>query len=205
MSRILIAYATGDGQTGRIAKRIADGLAHEGHTLVLANLLVGVPPAIEEFGATLVAAPVRFGKHHRAAIEFCIRNREALFARPSAFVSVSLSGGRARPGARREVAKALAHFVKATAWVPPRIFAVAGALVYTRYGPLLRRVMQLFARMAGRETDASRDYEYTDWAAVDAFARELAASLPATVATIERPPPESAGERGGEALFLLLS
>ena len=173
---ILIAFATGDGQTGRVAQRLADAFSGAGHSPVLANLVTGPQPAVEEFDFTLVAAPVRFGKHHRAAIEFCARNREPLFARRNAFVSVSLSAARARPGARREVAKALAHFVKATAWVPPRIFNVAGALVYTRYGPFLRRVMQLFARMADRETDTSRDYEYTDWPSVDAFARELLAA-----------------------------
>ena len=176
--KILIAFATGDGQTGRVVQRIADGFSGSGHTLVLANLLLAQPPPIESFDATLVAAPVRFGKHHRAALEFCKTNREALFARPSALVSVSLSAARARPGARREVAKALAHFVKVTAWVPTRIFTVAGALLYTKYGWFLRRVMRLFARMADRDTDISRDYDYTDWAAVDAFARELLASLP---------------------------
>lgn len=176
--KILIAFATGDGQTGRITQRIAGIFSGAGHTPTLANLLLAPPPALEGFDFTLVAAPVRFGKHHRAALDYCAANREALFARPSAFVSVSLSAARARPGARREVAKALSHFVKVTAWVPSRIFTVAGALLYTKYRPFLRQVMRFFARMADRETDASRDYEYTDWAAVDAFARELVANLP---------------------------
>ena len=175
--KILIAFATGDGQTGRIAQRIFDVFLAAGHAPLLANLLTGQPD-VPAFEAALVAAPVRFGKHHRAALDFCSRNREALFSRPAALVSVSLSAARARPGARREVAKALSHFVKTTAWVPPRIFPVAGALLYTRYSPFLRRVMRFFARLADRETDASRDYEYTDWPAVDAFAREFLAGLP---------------------------
>jgi len=181
--KVLIAFATGDGQTGRIVQRIAAVLTRAGHAVVLANLRLEPPPALDGFELTLVAAPVRFGKHHRAALDFCKANREALFAGPSALVSVSLSAARARPGARREVAKALAHFVKTTAWVPARIFAVAGALLYTSYSPFLRRVMRFFARLADRETDASRDYEYTDWAAVEAFAHELVRSLPAV------PPP----------------
>ncbi len=176
--KILIAFATGDGQTGRVAQRMADLISGAGHALVLANLMVGPQPDSGDFDFTLVAAPVRYGKHHRAALAFCTANREALFARPSAFVSVSLSAARSRPGARREVAKALSHFIKTTAWVPTRIFAVAGALLYTRYSPFLRRVMRFFARLADRETDASRDYEYTDWPSVDAFTRELLASLP---------------------------
>ena len=193
--KILIAFATGDGQTGRVAQRIADVFSSAGHAPVLANLLVAPQPLSGDFDFTLVAAPVRFGKHHRAALTFCTVNREALFARPSALVSVSLSAARSRPGARREVAKALSHFIKTTAWVPPRIFPVAGALLYTRYRPFLRRVMRFFARMADRETDASRDYEYTDWPSVDAFARELLASLPAPAQKASAPPPQAAPPR----------
>ena len=186
--KVLIAFVTGDGQTGKIVQRIADGFVGAGHTLVLANLLTSPPPPLESFDLAVVAAPVRYGKHHRAALDYCIAQREALFARPNVLVSVSLSAARARPGARREVAKALAHLVKTTAWVPGRIFTVAGALLYTRYSPFLRRVMRFFARMAARDTDASRDYEYTDWVAVDAFARELVRSLaPAASAPSARP------------------
>ncbi len=180
MSRILIAYATGHGQTGRIVQRLAAALSREHHTPVLFDVLLGPVPAIEGFDAVLVAAPVHYGKHHKAVVAFCAASREALMARPSAFISVSLSANRPTPGARREVAKSLAHFLAATAWVPRQIFPIAGALLYTKYGPFLRRVMRFFAKMAGRDTDSTRDYEYTDWGAVDSFAREFSARLPMT-------------------------
>ena len=34
--------------------------------------------------------------------------------------------------------------------------------------------LRLISRIAGGETDASRDYEYTDWYAVERFARDFA-------------------------------
>ena len=180
MARILIAYATGHGQTGLVVQRLAAVLSRHGHAPVLADLLHGPLPKVEEFDGALVAAPVHFGKHHKAVLAFCAASREALTGRPSAFISVSLSANRPTVGARREVAKSVAHLLKATAWVPLQICPVAGALLYTKYGPFLRRVMRFFAKMAGRDTDTTRDYEYTDWAAVEAFAREFGARLPAT-------------------------
>ena len=47
-------------------------------------------------------------------------------------------------------------------------------------------VMRRIVSKEGGDTDTSRDYEYTDWAAVDAFAREFVAVAVA---------PEAAGFR----------
>jgi len=37
--------------------------------------------------------------------------------------------------------------------------------------------MRLISRLAGGDTDISRDYEYTDWKALTHFARRFSASL----------------------------
>jgi menaquinone-dependent protoporphyrinogen oxidase len=50
---------------------------------------------------------------------------------------------------------------------------VAGALPYTRYNFLIRFMMRRIVKTEGGDTDTSRDYEYTDWAAVDRFAAEF--------------------------------
>lgn len=180
MATILIAYASGLGQTALVAVRIARSLEASGHAVVLADVAaVAQPrPVIKGFDAVLIGAPVRMGKHHRAVIDFCREHAVALRARPSGFFSVSLSAGSQKPGGQREVAKAIAHFVKATGWAPTRVEPIAGALAYTKYGFWLRPVMRLIARMAGHSTDASRDHEYTDWAQVERFAQRFAASLP---------------------------
>jgi menaquinone-dependent protoporphyrinogen oxidase len=49
-----------------------------------------------------------------------------------------------------------------------------GALQYSKYGPIKRRVVQAFAAVGGHDTDTSRDYDYTDWKAVDRFATAFA-------------------------------
>jgi menaquinone-dependent protoporphyrinogen oxidase len=47
------------------------------------------------------------------------------------------------------------------------------ALRYTRYNSLVRLVMRQISKKEGGDTDTSRDYEYTDWGAVDRFAVEF--------------------------------
>ena len=49
----------------------------------------------------------------------------------------------------------------------------AGALRYSRYGWLKRRLMRSIARREGGDTDTSRDHVYTDWDAVDRFAVDI--------------------------------
>jgi menaquinone-dependent protoporphyrinogen oxidase len=60
-------------------------------------------------------------------------------------------------------------FVTETGWRPVRSLPVAGALAYSRYNVFIKFVMKRIARKAGAPTDTSRDYEFTDWAALARF------------------------------------
>jgi len=79
---------------------------------------------------------------------------------------VSLSAATKPQRARRYVET----FLRQVGWQPQHTAAFGGALRYSRYGALKRLVMVAFAALAGHDTDVSRDYEYTDWDAVDRFA-----------------------------------
>jgi menaquinone-dependent protoporphyrinogen oxidase len=65
------------------------------------------------------------------------------------------------------------QFLKDTEWHPGVTRPVAGALLYTQYGPIIRFVMKRISKSEGGSTDTSRDHEYTDWAALDRFIDEL--------------------------------
>jgi menaquinone-dependent protoporphyrinogen oxidase len=54
---------------------------------------------------------------------------------------------------------------------------VAGAFVFTHYNALVRWVIKLIARGEGLPTDTTRDYDFTDWVALDEFSRSLAEEL----------------------------
>ena len=64
-----------------------------------------------------------------------------------------------------------------TAFTPDMVGLFAGALVYTKYGWLKRLVMRRISKKEGGQTDTSRDWEYTDWDAVDRFAGVFAGQV----------------------------
>jgi len=180
MSRILLLYASVEGQTELIAQRVAHVLREQAHsvdTLPAETDPARLDPAA--YDGVIVGASIHYG-HHPAYVRALIRRLlDALAQRPNAFFSVSLSAGGPRPkpaAAQRYIDK----FLRKTGWQPHMIASFAGAVRYSLYGPIKRRVMIVFVGLGGGETDTSRDYEYTDWAAVERFAHAYAERLART-------------------------
>jgi menaquinone-dependent protoporphyrinogen oxidase len=124
----------------------------------------------------MVGASIHYG-HHPAYLRTLIRRHgDALAARPSAFFSVSLSAGGPRPKPKA-AQRYLDKFLRQTAWQPQLTAKFAGAVKYSVYGPIKRRVMIVFVGLGGGDTDTTRDYEYTDWDAVERFADAYAQRL----------------------------
>lgn len=177
MPRVLLLYATVEGQTARIAERIARTLREKGHSIEMLPADAAQPdldPAA--YDAVMVGASIHYGHHPAYLRKLIRRHRDALAARPCAFFSVSLSAGGPNPkpaAAQRYLDK----FMRKTGWQPPLTASFAGALKYSLYGPIKRRVMIVFVGLGGGNTDTSQDYEYTDWDAVDRFAGAYAQRL----------------------------
>lgn len=177
MPRSLILYATTEGQTARIAARMARTLRGKGHAVdafpadtAPANL----DPAA--YDGVIIGASIHYGRHPGYLRALVRNHRGALAARPNAFFSVSLSAG--GPGARPESAKRyLETFLRQTGWRPPQAATIAGALQYSKYGRFKTLLMRMIVGFAGGDTDPSQDYEYTDWSAVDRFAESFAQQL----------------------------
>lgn len=182
MPRILLLYSTFDGQTRRIAERMAEVLQYVGNeTTLLPAETSGACAEIARHDAIVVGAAIRYGHHAPTLVRFVKSHSAALAARPNAFFSVCLSAG--GPGAKpAEARRYVEDFVLATGWHPGATASFAGALRYSHYNPLIRLLMRLIVRMAGGETDTSRDYEYTDWAAVERFAHQIFARITTSAA-----------------------
>ena len=177
MSRILLFYATTEGQTALIAERMAHVLREKGHSVEM--LPADTDPARLDpaaYDGVIIGASIHYG-HHPAYLRKLVRRyASAISARPNAFFSVSLSAGGVRPkpaAAQRYIDK----FLRRTGWQPHLVASLAGAIKYSLYGPIKRRVMIVFVGLGGGETDISRDYEYTDWKAVQGFAEAFAQRL----------------------------
>ncbi|MBI5910441.1 MAG: protoporphyrinogen oxidase [Betaproteobacteria bacterium] len=177
MPRILLLYATTEGQTALIAECIARALREKAYSVEM--LPADIDPARLDpaaYDAVMVGASIHYGRHPAYLRTLIRRHRDVLAARPCAFFSVSLSAGGPRPKPKA-AQRYLDKFLRQTGWQPQLTASFAGALKYSLYGPIKRRVMIVFVGLGGGNTDTSQDYEYTDWDAVERFANTYAQSL----------------------------
>lgn len=176
MSSILVAYTTGEGQTAKVAAHVADGLRERGHRVDVVDVArPRAPIELDGYDGVLLGASIHVGKHQPAVTTFATRQREALAARPSGFFQLCLSSAVDDPERRAEAEGYIEAFADATGWAPDLTASFGGALRYSEYGFVKRALMKRIAADATGDTDTSRDYEYTDWEAVDAFVDEFAA------------------------------
>lgn len=178
--RVLIVFASNHGQTEKIAARIGDVISDAGLgvTIVRASEIPRSVP-LSAYAAVIVGASVHFNRHQRVVERFVRDNAAALNRVPSAFFSVSGAMGGSSPDERMTAARYLEQFLAECGWHPSRSIAIAGAVRYTRYNPILRWVMRRISAKTGRSTDTSHDHEYTDWAQVQAFAEGIVALVAA--------------------------
>lgn len=176
MANVLIVYATKEGQTAKIARHIAQTLRNAGHTIELFDADHPTRPLeLGQFQFAVVGGPIHAGGYPRSIARFVRKNRPFLERVSSAFFSVGLAIESHRSDGRAQTMPLVHEFLEATGWHPQRIELFAGALQYTKYNPFVRLVMRHIAAKEGGDTDTSRDYEYTDFAAVERFAREFVA------------------------------
>lgn len=174
MAHLLMIYGTSYGQTERICQRLARALEQQGHGVTLQHgdqrtedLRLGT------FDAVVIAASVIRGRHQRYVRRFARAHATALNRLPTAFVSVC----GAAQDSPDEASKYVDAFLRETGLQPALIHSFAGAITYTRYGPLTRWIMKRISRSKGGPTDTTRDHEMTDWEEVDRFGVELARKL----------------------------
>ena len=180
--RILIVYGTSHGQTARIAQNMSDILTAMGDMVALAR-----PEALPRyitpgrFDGVIVGASINFSRHQSSIRRFVRANRNVLNTTPSAFFSVSGAASGTDEGSRAAAQRYVDDFIGETGWLPATTDAIAGAMAYTKYSPLVRWMIKRIAQRSGGPTDTSRDHEFTDWAQVQRFVEAFGATLPRPV------------------------
>jgi menaquinone-dependent protoporphyrinogen oxidase len=174
MFRILVVYGSTYGQTDRVAHRIAAVLSATGHDVDI-HRADRLPDSLwlASYDGFVVAASVLMGHHQVYVRDFVRRNATLLNEAPSAFVSVCGAAGSDPQQAQAYVVALL----RETGWRPTVTRSFPGAVAYTRYGWWFRWYLKIISRRKGLPTDTSRDWDLTDWGAVERFAKELAVTL----------------------------
>ncbi len=173
--RVLVAFHSSEGQTAKIAEHIGDILTLRGAVPDVAD--ADADPSPVGYDGIVVGDSIHVGHHSRSLVQWLERHRDELGDRPSALFQVSLVSANT-DAEHTAVARQLADELCAeTGFDPDGVALFAGALAYTKYGWLTRRMLRSIAAKEGGSTDTSRDHEYTDWADVEHFANDFALLL----------------------------
>jgi menaquinone-dependent protoporphyrinogen oxidase len=177
MKSVLVLYSSEEGQTRKIATRVAELLAKRHIDVHLRDASKASAGArLATFDGVLIGASVHYAKHAKPVVDFVEEHRAILRTRLTAFYSVSLSAGGPTLD-RDEARRYLNEFFDETDWRPDQSAIFAGAIRHSRYS-LVRTVMVRLSLMKSGVPDAG-DHEYTDWKAVEAFAEDFVKRLAA--------------------------
>jgi menaquinone-dependent protoporphyrinogen oxidase len=173
--QVPVFYATTEGQTKRIAGRLAEMFRERGFVSRAVNVTSAAANGIDwsEVCGAVIGASLHGHRHQAEAAAFAKAHAAQLNRCPTAFFSVSLSAASEHAGERAEAERIAAEFPRAAGWYPDVTRCVAGRLAYTSYGAVKRLIMKWIASREGRPTDTSRDYEFTNWHDVRQLADDL--------------------------------
>lgn len=169
--KTVIFYLTRDGQTRKIAEKMASEL----DDCTLLNLRENADIFAEQlaaFDVIVIGASIRYGHFDPLLEQFIAKHSALLNQKKSAFFSVNLTARKANrntPETNVYTRKLLARI----AWQPTIVEVFAGALRYPRYRWFDRVMIRFIMKITGGETDTRREYEYTNWDQVSQFVNRL--------------------------------
>ncbi len=183
MAHVLILYATSEGQTAKISAEIVNTLRELGYGATRKDLETwpGIYD-VADFDAVIVGASVHFHQYPKEIVAWIERNLETLKSKPSAFYSVSMTGGQVDDDGRERMDDYLTKLFQKTDWYPDLTGSFAGAMRYSELRGAQQRVGQFVSWRTGGATDITQDNEYTDWANV----RDFSATFADFLASVKR-------------------
>ncbi len=176
--KVIIAYATLEGQTGKIARFAEAELTALGHEVEVYDVADAARwPTLEGADHVILAASVHERRHPKDFEVFVAARAEDLNMRHTMMISVSLSAAFAEGMA--EAQDYVDEMKMRTELEPEKELLVAGAIRTGKYDYFAAQVVRHVV-MRGRDFDpAAKEHEFTDWAAlahdISAFVKEPAA------------------------------
>ena len=174
MAEFLIVYSTQKGQTEKIVRFIESDLKENGYDVDVFNVKE-VPKNLnlEKYRAVIAGGPVLMQGFPRILKKWVQDHTKILKKMPTAFFSVCLGVLQKDDEIQKEERDIVLNFFEATHWHPAVWTIFPGALSYTSYSWLMKRIMRSISRKAGGDTDITRNFEYTDWNEVRKFSRDF--------------------------------
>ena len=173
--RILVTFASSEGQTEKIARFIYSKLKQDGHSVFLqdaSSFLSGQDP--EGFDTIILAGSVHEDRHQDILGSFVAAHLEALKEKRTLFISVSLSAAFEKTMDIAE--KYVDEFCESQNWRPTRHLLVAGAIRHEAYGYYEEMIVQHRVLPKRPVERPEEDQEFTDWEALETAVLEFIAA-----------------------------
>ena len=170
MAKLLIWYATHDGQTRKILERMVSHVP--GYEVEWRQLAEEPSQNLAEYARVLVAASVRYGHFPKLLTQRVRQRVQDLAGCEAAFIAVCLT---ARKSEKRQPMTNVytRKWLQRSPWQPKYCAVFAGALRYSIYTWWQTLIIQFIMWMTGGSTDKHQDLEFTDWHQVEKFAEEF--------------------------------
>lgn len=167
--KVLILYGTIEGHTAKVARFVEEWVTSAGHETELVDADEAAKISFEGVDAVILAASVHQRRHPKNFEASLLAHREDLAARPSLFLSISLSA--AFPEGQDEAQDYLTEMKMRTRFEPTRESLVAGAVQASKYDYFAMQVIRHVV-LRGRDVDPQAgEHCFTDW---DALGNEVA-------------------------------
>ena len=177
MGKVLLLFASREGQTEKVATRLARHLEKSGLAVHLVNAADEAAVSsidLNAYDLLVFGASLHVGALERELAQYVNDNAHVIEKQARSFFLVSLSA------ATRDSAQRAASLIDARQKLNGQITVafddtemIAGALRYSKYPLPLKWLMRRIAAKAGEQTETFRDYEYTDWDQVKRYAARL--------------------------------
>lgn len=160
--KILIIYATVEGQTRKICKVLQNSAKSNEHKV---SLIDANGPLMSPLGfdAVIIASSIHYDQFHDSVEHYVHEHSKLLNNIIGTFVSVSLTAAYDETEGWKELEQITKDFLSRTGWHPTFVAHLAGALRYSKYNFFKKFIMRNIAKNNQAQTDVSEDYEYTDW------------------------------------------
>ena len=160
--KVLIAYATTEGQTRKISRAVADQVAELGHQAELLDTARKRRDVhTDDFDAFIVAASVHQDRHQNEIEVFVAASLDVLSAKPGMFLSVSLAAAFEEKSA--DATAYISDFIARTGWTPPHSLAVAGSLRSEEDDYFQQQILEHVILKDQDELRPDEPQEFTDW------------------------------------------
>ena len=167
----LIIYSSTDGQTKKICEAIRENFNNKEFIEIL-PLEDAFHLNINNYDQIILGASIRYGNYKSNLFKFIKYNIKILETKKNAFFSVNVVA-RKKEKNTPDTNPYIKKFLKKTDWRPNKIEVFAGKVDYPNYNFFNKLVIRFIMFITKGPTDISHSYEFTDWAKVKKFSKEL--------------------------------